>query len=175
MVLGGLIDAGAPLEALTDAVASFGLGDEARIQTERVHRAGIVATKVNILITDPDAPPGRPAAVLLDLVRAAALPARAQARSLDALGRLAAVEAGVHGADPGEVFLHELGGLDTLIDVCGAFVLLDALAIDRLACSPLPYARGVAQIAHGAIPTPGPATLELLKGAPIVGVETGGE
>ena len=175
MLLGGLIDAGAAPEALIDAVASFAFGDEARIETERVHRAGVAATKVHVVLTDADAPPGRPASVLLDLVLAAPLPARAKERSLDALGRLAAVEAAIHGPELAEVFLHELGGLDTLIDVCGSFVLLDALGVDRLVCSPLPYARGVAQIAHGAIPTPGPATLELLKGAPLVGVEAGGE
>jgi uncharacterized protein (TIGR00299 family) protein len=175
MLLGALVDAGASIGSLRDAVASLGLASDVRVRSEPVRRGGVAAIKVEVEVDDPDAPPGRPATVLTDLVRASDLPARARARSLDALGRLAAVEAEIHGGDPAEVFLHELGGADTLVDVCGAFVLLDELRIDRLVCSPLPYARGVAQVAHGAIPTPGPATLRLLRGAPLRGVHADGE
>jgi hypothetical protein len=68
--------------------------------------------------------------------------------------------------------LHELGGADTLIDVVGAFALLDALEVDHVVCSPIPYARGTIAGAHGTIPAPGPAVLALLSGAALVGVES---
>ena len=103
------------------------------------------------------------------------LPAIVRERSLDALSRIANVEASIHGADPADVHLHELGGLDTLLDVCGVFVLLHALGIDRLVCSPLPYTRGTIGTLPGPLPTPGPATLELLRGAPLVGTDAGDE
>jgi uncharacterized protein (TIGR00299 family) protein len=81
----------------------------------------------------------------------------------------------VHGVEPHDVVLHELGGDDTLVDICGVFALLDALAIDRLVCAPVPLGRGIAQMDHGAMPLPAPATMALLAGVPVVGVETAGE
>ena len=88
-----------------------------------------------------------------------------RARSLDAFARLAEVEGGIHGVAPEDVHFHELGSLDTLVDVCGAFALLDELGVERVVCSPLPFARGFVTAAHGVLPLPAPATLGLLEGA----------
>jgi uncharacterized protein (TIGR00299 family) protein len=76
---------------------------------------------------------------------------------------------------PEDVHFHELGSLDALVDVCGAFVLLDELGIERVVSSPLPFARGFVTAAHGVLPLPAPATLGLLEGAALVGVETEAE
>ncbi len=73
------------------------------------------------------------------------------------------------------MILHELGGVDTLIDICGAFMLLEPWRSSVVVCSPVPYGRGLATTAHGPLPTPGPAVLELLRGAPVVGVASGDE
>jgi pyridinium-3,5-bisthiocarboxylic acid mononucleotide nickel chelatase len=96
-------------------------------------------------------------------------------RSLAALARLAEVEAQIHHVDVEDVHFHELGAVDTLVDVCGAFALFDALGVERVTCSPLPFARGLTRAAHGVLPLPAPATLALLGGAPLVGVETEAE
>jgi len=85
------------------------------------------------------------------------------------------VEGGIHAVPPDDVHFHELGSLDTLVDVCGAFVLIDELAVERVVCSPLPYGRGFVNAAHGVLPVPAPATLGLLEGAPLVGVDTEAE
>jgi uncharacterized protein (TIGR00299 family) protein len=108
-------------------------------------------------------------------VTSAALAPRTRERALAALERLAGAESSIHGVPVEELVLHEVGGADTLVDVVGAFALLDALAIDDLVCSPIPYARGVIETAHGAIPGPGPAVLALLEGCPVVGVEAEAE
>jgi uncharacterized protein (TIGR00299 family) protein len=81
----------------------------------------------------------------------------------------------VHGVDTSDVTLHELGGDDTLVDICGAFALLDALAVERIVCAPLPVGRGITGGDHGPIPLPGPATMRLLIGVPVYGVPMSGE
>jgi uncharacterized protein (TIGR00299 family) protein len=98
-----------------------------------------------------------------------------RSQALDALARLAEVEARIHGVPVDEVHFHELGAVDTLVDLCGAFVLLDDLGVDRVSCSPLPFARGLTRAAHGVLPLPAPATLGLLEGAQLVGVESEAE
>ncbi len=173
MLLGALLDAGAPVATLDEVIAALDLHDRVRVVTERVQRGAIGATQVRVIEADPGA--GRSASELIAMVSAAPLPTVVRERSLDALSRIANVEASIHDGDPGDVHLHELGGLDTLLDVCGAFALLHALGIDRLVCSPLPYARGTVGTLHGTLPTPGPATLELLRGAPLLGTDAGDE
>jgi hypothetical protein len=171
MLLGALLDAGAPRAALDDAVRTLRL--DAEIVARRVQRHGIEAMLVEVVTRPRDS--ARPARELLDLVAATAFPDRVRGRSLEALRRLASVEAAVHGADPESVVLHELGGDDTLVDVCGAFALLEALGVRRVVAAPLPYSRGLIDGPHGTMPSPAPATLALLEGAPIRGVDVEGE
>jgi pyridinium-3,5-bisthiocarboxylic acid mononucleotide nickel chelatase len=168
MVLGALLDAGAPPEALHQAIDALGLTG-VKVEIDRVARHGIGATHVRVDAAARHEP--RPTSELLARVADADLSERVRARSLDALGRLADVEGGIHGEPADAVVLHELGGDDTLVDICGSFALLEALGVARLICSPLPYARGLVAGEHGAMPAPAPAVLGLLPGAPFVGVE----
>src|SRR5829696_893901 len=170
MLLAALLDAGAPAGRLREVPAALGVGAE--IEVTRVERQGIGALHVDVRVTDEH---HRDYGAIRELVSRSSLPADARDRALDAFRRLAEAEGRVHGVDPEHVHFHELGGVDTLVDVCGAMVLLDELGIERVACSPLPFARGVVRAAHGLLPVPAPATLGLLRGAPLVGVETAGE
>ena len=102
------------------------------------------------------------------MIEAAELDDGARARALDVFSRLARAEATAHGTPAEDVHFHELGAADTLLDVCAAAELLADLRIDRVVCSPLPVARGLVTAAHGVLPLPSPATLELLRGAPLV-------
>jgi uncharacterized protein (TIGR00299 family) protein len=88
---------------------------------------------------------------------------------------LVRAEARVHDIEPEAVTFHEVGAIDAIGDVCGIALALEALAIDELACSPLPAPRGVISAAHGRLPLPAPAVLELLRGAPLYGVEIDAE
>ena len=172
MLIAALLDAGAELETLRRVPDALGI-EGVEIDVERVERQGIGALHLRIDAADDHA--HRHYRDIRELVEAADLPERARTRSLDAFRRLAEVEGGIHGVPPDDVHFHELGSLDTLIDVCGAFVLLDELGVERVVSSPLPFARGFVKAAHGVLPLPAPATLGLLEGAVLVGVETEAE
>ncbi|HSI97106.1 MAG TPA: LarC family nickel insertion protein, partial [Gaiellaceae bacterium] len=172
MLLAALLDAGADPERLRAVPGLLGLHG-VEIAVERVERQGIGALHVRV-----DAPGDhdhRHYGEIRHVVEAGDLPERVRGRSLDAFGRLAEVEGRIHGVPVEEVHFHELGGIDTLVDVCGTFVLIDDLEVERVTCSPLPFSRGLTRAAHGVLPLPAPATLALLEGAPLVGVETEAE
>ena len=172
MLLAALVDAGAELETLRSVPSALGI-EGVRIEVERVERQGIGALHLRIdARADAD---HRDYAHIRDLVAGADLPEPARARSLQTFRRLAEVEGGIHGVPAEEVHFHELGSLDALVDVCGAFVLLDQLGIERVVSSPLPFARGLVTAGHGVLPLPAPATLGLLEGAALVGVDTEAE
>jgi pyridinium-3,5-bisthiocarboxylic acid mononucleotide nickel chelatase len=172
MLLAALLDAGADLETLRSVPSALGI-EGVRVEVERVERQGIGA--LHVRIDAPDEDEHRDYAHIRELVAAADLSEHVRARSLEAFRRLAEVEGGIHGVPPEDVHFHELGSLDALVDVCGAFVLLDELGIERVVSSPLPFARGFVTAAHGVLPLPAPATLGLLEGAALVGVETEAE
>jgi len=167
MLLAALLDCGAPAERLAEVPALLGV--DARVEVTRVSRHGIGALHVDVTAaaTRTHTAYGE----LRERIERSALPARARARSLDAFARLAAVESRIHGVPPDEVVLHELGAVDTLVDVCGAMTMLDELGVERVVCSPLPFSRGLVDAAHGVLPVPAPAALALLVGAPLAGVD----
>ncbi len=168
MLLAALLDAGAREETLREVPGRLGLGP-VEIRVERVERHGVGALHVEVV--PPPSPPPRTWRAMRELVEAAELPPRARARALGAFRRLAEAEAKIHGSDVDRVHFHELGGVDTLVDVCGAALLLEELGVERVLCSPLPYTRGLVEAAHGILPVPAPATVELLRGAIVHGVE----
>jgi uncharacterized protein (TIGR00299 family) protein len=164
MLLAALLDAGAPEERLRDVPESLGIGP-VEIRVTRVERHGIGAIHVDV-VRPPDPPP-RTWRRMRALIAEAALSETARARSLDVLGRLAEAEAEIHGAPVEDVHFHELGGVDALVDICGAAVLLEELGVERVFSSPVPFARGFTKAAHGVLPLPAPATLAMLRGAQI--------
>jgi pyridinium-3,5-bisthiocarboxylic acid mononucleotide nickel chelatase len=175
MLLAALVDAGAPLDALQSLPRHLGL-DDVRIEVSGTRRNGIRAATVNV-IEPSHAPPasGTPYASIRERVATSSLTEAVRARSLETLDLLAAAEARVHDVPIEDASLHELGSADTLVDICGAATLLAELGVERVACSPLPISRGLVQSAHGALPSPAPAVLELLSGAPWVGAGDLGE
>jgi len=169
MLLAALLDAGADEGALRAIPSALGLSG-VEIRVDRVERQGVGALHVDVLAPHRDHPHRS-----WREIRALLEEHDAPARALAVFTRLAEAEARVHGVSAEEVHFHELGAVDTLVDVCGAVALLDDLRITHLVCSPLPVARGLVRAAHGILPTPAPAALELLRGAPLYGVEAEGE
>jgi uncharacterized protein (TIGR00299 family) protein len=172
MLLASLVDAGAPADVLERLPSALGL-DGVRVSITHVHRQGIAASRVLVEGANGSAR-GERYADLRDRLEAASLPDATRARSLDALTRLAEAEGAIHGVPTDEVRFDELGA-DTLVDLCGAFALLEALEVRRVVCSPLPFSRGLIDSRAGRLPSPAPATLRLLRGAPVVGVPEQGE
>ena len=132
-----------------------------------VAKNAFAATKVDVIVAD-DVPERRLAdieAIVMDSDLAPAIKERAVA----IFRRMGEAEANIHGTTMDEVHLHELGGVDTIVDVVGALVGLDELGVEQVVVSPVPLGRGFIRGAHGQIPLPAPATVALLKDAPIVG------
>jgi len=168
MILGALLDAGLAEATLRERLAALRLKDF-DLQSRRVAKNGFQATKVDVIVQD-DAPE-RHLSDIERIVRESALPSAVQEQAMAIFRRLCEVEAGIHGSSPEHVHLHELGGVDTIVDVVGTLVGLDALGIARVYASPLPLGRGFTRGAHGRIPLPAPATVALLEGLPVKGSE----
>lgn len=172
MLLAALLDAGATRDALDAAIDALDLPDVEVILSD-VTRAGVRAIHADVR-TRARTHVRSASDVRAKIAGANALDSDVRARSLDVLDRLIRAEANVHGVDPDDVVLHELGGDDTLVDICGVVALVHAMRVTHVACAPLPLGTGTGSVdaAHGTLPNPAPATVELLAGLPIVGVST---
>ncbi len=181
MLLGALLDAGAPFDELERVVASLGL-DGVSIARERVDRTGIGATKFRVAEGGHDhhhdheghkhdhhhhGHHHRGLSEITAIVERAALPAAARTRAAGLFRRLAEVEAGIHGVPVEEVHLHEVGAIDSIVDITLAVAAMEWLAPGRVVASPLNVGSGTVTCEHGELPVPAPATVELLAGAPV--------
>jgi uncharacterized protein (TIGR00299 family) protein len=168
MVLGAVVDAGVPIDDLNKALAGLKLkGLSLECHTEQ--RGGVTG----VLVSGGLDKRGRRSRRLSDFIRIvqrSSLPPKVVERATAVFRRLGDAEAAVHGVSFGEVRLHELGDLDTLVDVVGGVMGLEMLGIERLYCSPLPSGSGVVRSAHGMLPIPSPATAALfaMARAPVV-------
>jgi uncharacterized protein (TIGR00299 family) protein len=168
MILGALIDAGLPAHKLTEGLEALKL-DDFKLQTRRVNKNGFSATKVDVLVKDDV--PERHLPDIEKIITQSDLPSHIQQKAIAIFRRLGTIEAGIHGASLEHVHLHELGGVDTIVDVVGALLGLEMLEIEKVVASPVPLGRGFVKGAHGQIPLPAPATAALLEGIPVVGSE----
>ena len=165
MVLGALLDAGADVDEVRDAVGRLGVGGWA-LERETVQRAGLQATRA-VVHTPEDHDHPRAFADIHALVGAADLPPRVHARALAVFERLAVVEGRLHGVPRDEVHFHEVGALDAIVDVVGTCAALELLEVDEVRTSPVTVGLGHVRTAHGVLPNPAPATLALLAEAGI--------
>jgi len=161
MTVASLVAAGASLPEITSSLR--GLGVTFGLTAEQAEVSGVRALRV--AVTYPEEHAHRTFADVRDLVEGAGLPDRVSARALESFGRLAVAEGAVHGLDPEEVTFHEVGAVDSIVDVVGSCVALELLGARTVSCGPLPMGSGVVGSAHGPLPAPGPATLEVLKGS----------
>ena len=157
MTLGALIDCGADRSLLDAVVEALGLGNEVTIEVRHETRGHAGGTRVLVGVNDRV---DRTVPSLRRVVEGSDVPDSVKSLALDAINRLARAEASVHGVAEEEAHLHELGGADTLVDVVGAFWLLNALDVGRVYASPLPAPRGL----KGGLPLPAPASLRILEG-----------
>jgi uncharacterized protein (DUF111 family) len=160
MLLGALLDAGLDLEDLRTDLARLPLSGY-RLAAERGVSCGLAGTRFTVI--DPGSErPARNLPVIQDMIRASSLPEETGSRCLAIFTRLAEAEAQVHGTTIEQVHFHELGAVDTLVDVIGFVSGLERLGIDRVYASPLTLGNGTIQTEHGRLPVPAPATLKLL-------------
>ena len=161
MVLSALAAAGASLAEVSGALESLGVPFEIRTETLEVNGVGALRTTVK----HPEQHTHRTFAAIERLVEDASLPERATQRSIEVFRLLARAEGAVHGVEPEDVTFHEVGAIDSIVDVVGSCLALDLLEAESVSCGPLPMGSGTIPSAHGLLPIPGPATLEILKGS----------
>jgi len=166
MLLGGLMDAGLPLEELKADLAHLPLSGY-QIRAERTTRGGIAGTRVVVEVTEPHHHRGL--AEILEIIDGSDLPPAVRGPARLAFTRLAEAEARVHARPVEEVHFHEVGAVDAIVDVVGACCGLHRMRIAEVYASPLPLGGGWVDTAHGRLPVPAPATVELLKGVPAYG------
>src|SRR5262245_16965295 len=164
MTVGALVDAGASFEELRVQLARLNVpGYE--LTSEKVTKQGIAGTKFHVHVYDPGTQHRR----LRDIetiLRGSALASHIQDRSLEVFTRLAKAEAAIHHTTIAQVHFHEVGAIDSIVDITGAVIGLDLLGVQRILASAVNVGSGFVRAAHGVLPVPGPATAELLKGAP---------
>ena len=161
MILASLVAAGAPLAEIAGTLHSLGVAFD--LATERVEVNGIGALRATV--AHPEQHVHRTFGDIRALVEGAGLPDRVASRAIEAFRRLAVAEGAVHSKDPEDVTFHEVGAVDSIVDVVGSCVALELLDAETVSCGPLPMGSGIVEAAHGFLPVPGPATIEILKGS----------
>ncbi|MEM7030351.1 MAG: nickel pincer cofactor biosynthesis protein LarC [Chloroflexota bacterium] len=166
MILGALLDCGLSETALRKHLNLLRLPDF-DLDIRRVEKLGFSAIKVDVNVKDDV--PVRHLPEIEAIVQASELSNNIKQKAIDLFHTLGQVEAKIHHKPLDQVHLHELGGVDTIVDVVGVLGGLEMMGIDQVVVSPLPMGRGFVRGAHGKIPLPAPATIALLKGVPITG------
>ncbi len=168
MIVGALLDAGLDFDTLKKNLASLKIPG-CDISADKVRRGALTGTKFTVTATETNQP-HRNLDDILSIIRSAALPpgglpGRSAEKAEAIFRRLAQAEAKVHGIDPSQVHFHEIGAIDSILDIVAASVGIEILGIEEVHCSAIPTGRGTIESQHGTLPAPAPATVELLKGA----------
>jgi uncharacterized protein (TIGR00299 family) protein len=164
MLLGALADAGADQQELVRQIGRLGL-EGVTVSFEKCSRGGIAGTRFRV-----QAPPDhrhRHLSHIERIIAGAGLPQRVEQRSIKIFRRLGEVEAAIHQIPVEKVHFHEVGAVDSIVDIVGACVGLELLGVDQVYCSPLNLGSGFVKCEHGTLPVPAPATAALVKGKPV--------
>jgi len=169
MFLGALLDAGMDLDVLERALSLLPVKGFT-IHISREKRGGISGTRF-IVDVNEEIQPHRVLSEIKEFINSSRLPSEVKADSIAIFELLARAEAKVHGLSPEEIHFHEVGAVDSIVDIVGVCVSIHHMEIKEMYASPLPLGKGIFKSGHGTLPIPAPATLELLKGVPVFGVD----
>ncbi len=172
MVLGAFIDMGVPVAWLEKRIHDIGLS-KVDIVARDVKKKGIGAKKVTVIEKEASHP--RNYRDIVSLIDDGALSDEVKKASKDIFSRIADAEAKIHRCEKNDVHFHEVGAVDSIVDIVGAALCIEYLGIESVTSSPLPLGSGFVDCAHGRLPVPAPATLEILNGIPVYGGSSDGE
>ncbi len=164
MILGALVDAGLGIAELETELGKLGISGY-RIKAEKTARKGIAGTRVSVEVTDRTTE--RKLKDIVEIIDRSGLHDGVKEQSKQTFHEMARVEATIHGKSIDDIHLHEVGSLDAIVDVVGAFAGLNKLGIEAAYCSRIHVGTGFLECRHGTLPVPAPATLEMLKEIPI--------
>lgn len=165
MILGTLINLGVSTADLQTALEALNIGSFS-IEHEKANEHSLAGTRATVKIA-PEAKPIRHLAPICDMINDSNLPTDVKTMSIKVFTNLAEAEAKVHGTTTDHIHFHEVGAVDSIIDIIGSCLALSILKIDAVSVDPLPVGTGYVDCEHGRLPVPVPATIELLKGHPI--------
>lgn len=183
MFVGAMLDLGFPLDELRAELAKLGMEGEYELHARREGRCEITATKFDVEVKEKHHHHhhhhdhhhghhhGRGYSEIVEMIRGAGLGESVERRACGIFKRIGEAEAKIHGKSLEEIHFHEVGAVDSIVDVVGACVAVEGLGVEQVLASPLVDGRGWIECAHGKFPIPAPATLEILKGVPITQVE----
>jgi len=182
MILGALVDAGLPLDALERELRKLPVSGWT-LHATPVSKRGLGATYLDVHVPGEDHDHAHPKAAagtrtlagILDILRAAGFSPEVERTAGAIYRRLGEAEARVHRSPIESIAFHEIGQIDAIVDIAGAAIALHLLGIEAVHCSALPCGRGTIKSAHGLLPSPPPATMELLRGFPTYDVNVDGE
>jgi len=166
MNLGAMIDLGVPQSYLMDEMKKVEI-HSCEIVAQRDRRRGITGTRVDVVLRGDPAPEHRAYKDIVKLIGESGLSGSIKEISLKIFEKLARAEAKIHGGDIANVRFHEIGAVDSIVDIVGAAVCLDYWKADRVFSSPVQVGGGFVKCSHGILPVPAPATAEILTGIPV--------
>lgn len=166
MNLGALLDAGVDESYLRSELDKLNLHDEFEIRIKKGDKNGVSGTKVDVIVKKENAGHHRHLADIENIIELSGLGGNVKKMTMDMFRLIAGAEADVHGVLAEEVHFHEVGAIDSIVDLAGAAIALDYLKPDRIMASSVQVGGGFVNCAHGKLPVPAPATAELLRGIP---------
>lgn len=172
MALGALIDAGADIDEVRSMCERIPI-DGWSLEAHTTLRGGIAATKASVLAEETTVV--RTVRHITGLLEEARLPDRVRQRSLAAFNLIAQAEGRLHNKPPSQVHLHEVGSLDAIVDIVGTSSALEVLGVEEVLSSPVAQGMGMIRSAHGLMPNPPPAVIEILQGVPTFGLDIAAE
>jgi len=174
MIIGALLDAGADFDRLKLDLESLDVPGYT-LSIEKVKKCGIMATKFDVHVDEHEHHPHRHLKHIVEILENSKLSPKVKAESIETFRRIGEAEAEIHGTTIEKIHFHEVGAIDSIVDVVGAHLALSQLGIDTVYASPLHVGSGTVKCAHGVMPVPAPATALLLKGVPSYGGNVQGE
>jgi hypothetical protein len=167
MVLGALLDLGLGQKELERELTKLGLCEEYRLSIQKVTRAGISGTHVQVQLNQQQHSHGRNLAAINNIIDESSLSDSIKWKSKEIYLNLAKAEARIHGKGLDEIHFHEVGALDAVVEIVGIVIGIELLGIKRVRASKIHTGTGFVWCEHGQIPVPAPVTMELLKGVPL--------
>lgn len=166
MTIASLLDLGIPKEIFLEELKKLNLDGEFDIKIESKNESGIVGTKVEVIAKESHA--HRHLVDIFDIIENSNLNAKVKNIAKNIFITIGEAEAKVHGTTIDKIHFHEVGAIDSIVDIVGVAILIDLLCIDKIYATKVPVGSGFVKCDHGLMPVPAPATIEILRGVPVV-------
>ena len=166
MILGALVDLGVDLKKIRTGLKSLGLSNAYQLKSRIVQRGGISGVKIDVVVKPVRRPHSRHFSPIKNLIQKSDLSENVRSNAIEIFQRIAKSEAKVHHTNVEKVHFHEVGAVDSIVDIVGGALAMELLNVERVVSSPLNVGEGTVECEHGTLPVPAPATLHLLEGIP---------